>query len=112
MSDLVERLTDRARAEIRYTRGMRCMQRERYLAYCNAFRLARLRGNYDEARTILSDLNLYVREVGHLAEKQHSAYVRLVALRGAGFAAPAAPVLPSQQPAPLSHDMEADPDAV
>lgn len=76
------------------------MQRERYLAYCDAFRLARQRGNYDEARSILADLSTYVREVGQLAEKQRSAYVRLVALGGTGFAAPSASVSLPQEPAP------------
>ena len=77
MAELVHRLRDRARKEIRYARGMQCMHRERYLEYVHDMRAARNCGDEKRRREIADDLRAFTGEMWHLMERQRSAYERL-----------------------------------
>jgi hypothetical protein len=77
MAELVHRLRDRARKEIRYARGMQCMHRERYLEYVRDMQTARNSGDEKRRGEIADDLRAFIGEMWHLMEAQRSAYERL-----------------------------------
>jgi hypothetical protein len=97
MADIIARLEDKARKEIRYARGMRCMHRERYLESCHELKLARQRGDLGRAAEIADDLRAFVAEMQTLIVRQQAAYDRLLHLhKGEGFVQPQPPTAPDQ----------------
>lgn len=89
MSEMISRLKDRARKEIRYARGHQVMHRERYMEYIADMREARVCGDGKRQAEIAQDLRDFAGEMWHLMEMQRSAYQRLAGM-GAGQAKPLA----------------------
>ena len=83
MSEMISRLKETARKEIRYSRGYQAMHRERYMEYIADMHKARLRGDVKRQAEIAQDLRAFVGEMWHLMEKERSAYRRLTEM-GAG----------------------------
>src|SRR4051794_39043866 len=88
MSQMTDRLKDKARKEIRYTRGYQVMHRERYMEYLSDMHEARMRGDVKRQGEIAADLTAFVGEMWHLMEKERSAYRRLTGM-AAGHLLPA-----------------------
>lgn len=87
MGQFVDELKRKARIDIRYARGMECMQRERYLEYVKDLREARERGDYVRAHEIIQDLGAFAHETVQLMHQRRKVYERCVAVG----AAPAPP---------------------
>lgn len=77
LNELLDRLKHDARREIRYTRGMQCMYRERYLVYLQDLRKAREAQNFHGSLEIMKDMIDYTQEVRNMMVRQHAAYQRL-----------------------------------
>lgn len=81
MTEFVDRLREKTRREIRYTRGMQCMHRERYIEYCHDMQVARESGDIRRAGEIVDDLRAFTGEMWRIMAKQRSAYERLVGMQ-------------------------------
>jgi hypothetical protein len=77
MTELVATLKDRLHMEIRYSRGMQCIHRERYMEYLKDMREARMRRDAQRMREIAADLRDFTGEMWHLMTLESSAYGRL-----------------------------------
>lgn len=102
MGQFTDEVKRRARLDIRYARGMECMQRERYLECLKDLRAARQRGDLTRAHEIIEDLGAFARETVVLMQQRQRVYERCVAV---GMA-PSSPRRFSarnetQQPAPV-----------
>ncbi len=83
---VVDPLIEKARMDVRYVRGMRCMHAERYLEYCRDLQQARQHSDWQETHRIIESLSAFSDEMRHLVAKHRSAWERLVQLKvGAGF---------------------------
>jgi len=83
--DLVIRLREHNRREMRYLRGMLCMHRERYLVYCGDLAAARESGDTTRTCELLQDLTQFAGEIDHLVSRQRSVSRRRAGLKGASF---------------------------
>ncbi len=81
-NDLVTRIRENNRREMRYLGGMLCMHRERYLVYCSDLAVARVSSDTKRTRELLQDLTQFAGEIDHIVNKQRS-----VSRRKAGIAA-------------------------
>ncbi len=119
--EFVDELKRKARIDIRYARGMECMQRERYIEYVNDLRAARERGDYARAREIIQDLGAFAHETVQLMHQRRGVYERCVAVGAApapppclarpGVSAdrPLAPVIPFRPRSEVSDSGNAPP---
>src|SRR5262245_44475050 len=101
MADMVQRLKDRSRKEIRYTRGYQVMHRERFLECLHQLRRARWSGQRDQAAALAAELRGSAEEVEQLMQQQLAAYQRLTHLITPGDIIPDTATREEEEPAPV-----------